>query len=235
MLHLGLALVAALALAIPGGLYGGWAGALFFGVAAGVVAYVVIGRRIGRRIERGMAPIDRHVKAGRIDRALATLERVRALSHWQLGLDRVIDAQLGVLIYAHEGDSARARPYLERAPRRMWHAQAMLGAMCFRERRERDAREVFERAIKRNRKVGLLYAAYAWCERSRGATERALHILNRGVARVPSDERLRRNLLAVQNGKKMKMRGYGADWWALRLEPPPRAPSQPPPGARARG
>ena len=234
MLHVALAIAFALVLAVPGGLYGGWAGALFFGAAAGAVGYVVVGRRISRRIEREMAPLSRHIDAGRIDRAIAELERVRRLSRWQLGLARAIDGQIGVLIYAHKGDFARARPYLERAPRKMWHAQAMLGATLFRNRRPDEGRRVFERALKRNRKVGLLYAAYAWCEQALGAPARALPILNRGAERVPQDERLRRNLLAVQNRKKLKMRGYGAEWWALRLEAPPRAAAQPPPGARPR-
>ncbi len=239
MLHVGLALVFALALGIPGGYYGGWGGALFFGLTAGVVAYIVIGRKISRRVEQAMAPMERHMRGGRIDRALAELEGQRRLAWWQFGLERLIDGQIGVLTYAQKGDADKARPYLERAPRRMWHAKAMLGAILHRKKEEAKMREIFESALKKNKKTGLLYATYAWCEHKRGNRDKAIAILTRGTEKLPGDEKLKRNLLALQNRKKMQMKAYGADWWALRLESPPRSAvqQQPPPGARpkARG
>jgi tetratricopeptide (TPR) repeat protein len=234
MLQLALALATGILLAIPAGLYGGWAGSLFFGVAAAAVVYVVVGRRVGRRVQRATDLVERHLSAGRVESAIAELRAARSLSRWQLGLGRAIDGQLGALIYAHRDDATKARPYLERASPRMWQAQAMLAASHARARRDREVSEVFERAIKRNRKVPLLYAAYAYCEQRRGRRARAIEILARGEKRVPSDDRLRRNLLALQNRKRMQMRGYGADWWALRLEAPPREATQPPPGARVR-
>lgn len=239
MLHVGLALLIAIALGIPGGLYGGWGGAIFFGLAAGLIAYFAMGRKISRRVEGALAPVDRHVRGGRLDRAIAELEGQRRLAWWQIGLSRMIDGQIGVLTYAQKGEADKARPYLERAPARMWHAKAMLGAIYFKKRKEAEMREVFEKALKKNKKVGMLYASYAWCENKRGNKERAIAILTRGAEKIPSDEKLKRNLLALQNKKKMQMRAYGADWWALRLESPPRsaAQQQPPPGAKpkARG
>jgi tetratricopeptide (TPR) repeat protein len=234
MLQIGLALTIAMAIAIPAGHYGGWLGALVFGLAAGAIAYLVIGRRVARTLERITAPIERHLRAGRIERAIAELNRARALSVWQLGLRRAIDGQVGLLIYAHQGDTKRAKPFLERAPRRLWQAQAMLAAIHFRARRYDEMRAVFERALRRNRKVGLLYAAYAYCEHARGRSAAALDILARGRDRVPRDEVLRRNHLALQNNKRLQLRGYGTDWYALRLEAPPREATQPPPGARRR-
>ncbi len=234
MLQIVVAALAALALAIPGGMYGGWGGAVFFGLASGLVAYVVIGRRVSKRLARVTAPVERYTRAGRVDRAIAAIESARPLAKWQLGIGRAIDGQIGVLMYAQKGDARAARPYLERAPRRLWQAQAMLAAIHFKAGRRREMREVFERAIRKNRKVGLLYAAYAHCEHALGRRAEAMDILARGTQRVPGDARLRDNLLAVQNRKKPRARSYGADWWSLGLEAPPRAATQPPPGVRPR-
>ena len=55
-----------------------------------------------------------------------------------------------------------------------------------------------------------------------GDTKRALAILSRGKEKLgDSDERLSANLLALQNDKKMKMKGYGEQWYALHLEEHP--------------
>jgi tetratricopeptide (TPR) repeat protein len=234
MLQIGLALLLAAAIALMAGAYGGWLGAVVFGLVTGAIAYLAIGRRVARRLEHITAPVERHLRAGRVERAIAELDRARPLARWQLGLGRAIDGQVGVLIYAHQGDAKRAQPYLARAPRRLWQGHAMLAAIHFRARRYDEMRAVFERALRRNRKVGLLYAAYAYCERARGRSAEAIEILARGRARIPRDEVLRRNHLALQNNKRLQLRGYGADWWALRLEAPPREATQPPQGARLR-
>jgi len=50
---------------------------------------------------------------------------------------------------------------------------------------------------------------------------KALSVLARAVKANPGDEKLRENQKALQNGERLRMKPYGQEWWALRLEPMP--------------
>ena len=87
--------------------------------------------------------------------------------------------------------------------------------------------EAFETAARFNAKQGLLYSVWAWCHWKNGNNDRALQILARGDKEMESkDERLKQNLLNVQNGKKMKMKGYAEQWYQFHLEKPPAVKQQ---------
>ncbi|HEY3356775.1 MAG TPA: tetratricopeptide repeat protein, partial [Polyangia bacterium] len=150
------------------------------------------------------------------------------LGRFQFMLARVVDGQIGILIYAHKRDAERARPYLEKAGVANWQARAMLAAAHFKKKRYDEAVAVFEQTLKRNRKQSLLWSAYAWCEHKRGKPKRAQEILAQAQQYMPSDENIGKNLLRLSNDKaKMKMNGYGMEWYALLLEDPPRVAAAP--------
>jgi tetratricopeptide (TPR) repeat protein len=229
-----LALLVALGFAFWVGFYGAYIAAPIVGVLVGAIAYFFITRRTVAKITDGMSEVERHIGANRFPKAVEALERLRKLGFWQFGIGRAIDAQLGALIYAHQRDFDRARPYLENAPLSAWHAQAMRAADCFRRKKHDEMERVFDRALKRNKKAAVLYGAYAWCQWKRGKKDRAIEILMEGARRTKDDPKITRNLVSLQNGKKMKMRPFGPEWWVLHLEEPPRqVVQQPPAGARA--
>ena len=41
------------------------------------------------------------------------------------------------------------------------------------------------------------------------------------LKKMPDDEKLKTNLLNLQNNRKLKMKVYAEEWWALLLERPP--------------
>ena len=63
----------------------------------------------------------------------------------------------------------------------------MLGAYNFRKRRYEEGMGTSERATRGNKREGMLWAAYAWCEWKRGKRTHAIEILSRGHALVPGD------------------------------------------------
>lgn len=229
MINLILAVLVACVAALGGALYANVASAVIGGVVAGGIAYVWLTRRVSTRLGKVTADVERHVRAGRSKQALAALERARPLSRRQLGLGRALDGQIGVLLYAQR-DFSRARPYLERAPARAWHARAMLAADAFRRKQYDDMERTFEAALRKSRKTSLLYAAYAWCEWKRGRSGHAREILAKGSERRPKDALLKKHLLALQNHHRLKMHPWGAEWWSLHLERQKARPT-----AQARG
>jgi len=50
---------------------------------------------------------------------------------------------------------------------------------------------------------------------------RRIEILQKGVAQNPSDEKLKTLLGRAQNDKRLKLDGWGEQWWQFWLETPP--------------
>jgi tetratricopeptide (TPR) repeat protein len=218
MLSIALSAVAAIAAFTFGLVRYGWGSAIFMALLAGVVVLVALVRTTRKPVQAALDAIEEDVKAQRFKRAIERLRRARRLGLWQPLLASQIDEQIGVLHYAALKDLEGARPYLERARHKGVQGWTMLAASLYRRGRYQEADHVFERATRRRPKEGLIWAAHAWSRIDRGRRTEALEVLARGRKRLPTDERLRRIQLAVQNGKRPRMRSFGADWYALELE-----------------
>jgi hypothetical protein len=81
--------------------------------------------------------------------------------------------------------------------------------------------KAFETAVKYGKKDAMIWAVYAWCLENSGKRADAMKVLARGVQANPSDERIKSNLLALQNGKRMKMKAYAPQFYLFHLEAPP--------------
>lgn len=204
------------------------------GVLAGIGTAILLLRRGRKPIEAAMKECETHMKGQRFDKALAALEAMRPLARWQPGLGSSIDAQLGMIRYAHMREFEQARASLEKASPKIWQAQAMLAAAHFKKDRFDEMKTVFERAVKKNKKTAMLWLVYGYCEWKRGDRTNAMAVLTRGATANPRDERLRNQRDALSNGKKMKMPNNDPEWLALHLErtlpagPPPRPRYLPP-------
>ena len=192
--------------------------AIVLGVLGGVAALVLLLRRGRKPIEANMKEIETHMKGQRFDKAIAALESMRPLARWQPGLGGSLEAQIGMIRYAHMREFENARPHLEKSHAKVWQAWAMLGAAHFKKERWDEMRAVFEKAVKSNKKEAMLWLTYGYCEWKRGARDSAISILNRGLKLCPQDERLKNQLNGLQNGKKMKMPSTDPEWLALHLE-----------------
>ncbi len=223
MLSVSLAVAAAVGAFVLGLVRFGWGSAVFMAILAGVGVLILLLRRARKPVQAAVAAVEADLKAGRFERAIERLESVRRLGLWQPLFKSQIDEQIGVIRYAALKDPDGARPYLERARHKGVQAWTMLAASLYRRRRYDEMEQVFRRATRRRPKEGLLWASYAWCRLGRGRRAEALEVLARGRKRLPGDDRLRRLQLAVQNGKPARMRAFGADWYALELEPAPAA------------
>ncbi len=188
------------------------------GLIAGVATFILILRRGRKPLEAGMKECEAHMKGQRFEKALASLETLRPIARWQPGLTGSIDAQIGMIRYAHMREFEDARSNLERAHPKVWQAQAMLAAAHFKKERFTEMKQVFEKAVKKNKKEALLWLIYGYCEWKRGSRNDAIAVLSRGVTECPSDERLKHQRESLQNGKKMKMPQNDPEWLALHLE-----------------
>ncbi len=213
----------------------GWGSGIFLGLLATGIPYFFLARRISRLVQAQSKEVERLVGAQQMDRAIEKLDAMRPLARWQILLDSTIEAQIGMLRYAHLRKFDEAVPHLQRANFLAWQAKLMLGAYHFRKKQYDEMVKVFERVVKRSRKESLAWLTYAWCEWKRGDKAKALAIVARGRVKLPKDERLLRMQESLQNGSKPKTRSFGNEWLALHLEDlpamsarPPRVPNLPP-------
>jgi tetratricopeptide (TPR) repeat protein len=192
-------------------------GAITPAVLATIVAVVLLMRRAGKKINPVVEEAQRHLQGGRRELALKSLRAGLAYRHWHPLLEGQLRTQIGALLYA-SNDIDGAITELERASKRPWEAPAFLGCAHFKKRNEDAMVKAFEKAIKSGAKDGLAYTVYAYCLAARGKKDEAVKILEKGVAKLPTDARLKANLELVQTGKKMKVAPYGDRWAAFGLD-----------------
>jgi hypothetical protein len=206
------------------------AGAVTPAIIATIVVAILLMRRVGKKLQPTLEDAQRHLQAGRRELALKSLRSGLEHRHWHPLIEAQLRTQIGAMLYA-QGDIDGAIAELAKASSRPWESPAFLGCAYFKKREEEPMRKAFEKAIKIGAKDSLSYTVYAWCMVARGNKDAAIKILEKAVAKMPADQRLKANLELVQTGKKMKVAPYGDRWAAFGLDSRPRfraAPGLPP-------
>ncbi len=219
LLSLGLGIITTLALALPRVLRVGEA--IVPGVIVAIVAMFVLGRRVFKDMEALFAEAAKDLQHQRFDAAIATLKKGYAFDKRQFGVRSQIDSQIGIILYLRK-DINGAIPYLDRSKGLgHWLGVAMLAVAYYKKKDHARMKETFERVVKKAKKEPLAWNLYAYCLSQLGETAGAQAVLARGSVATKGDKRVQENLLAVQNGKKIKMRGYADQWYQFHLEAPP--------------
>jgi len=221
MLNLIISLLSGALLAVLLGIWLSPIEAVIPGVVLFAALYFLLARRAMKRLEAIFLAAQKELMAGRIEKGIKIMETARSLARWQFMVGSQVDAQVGMVLFVRE-DFKAAQPHLEKAFSRIWIASAMLGSLHYKKKNVEQMRRAFDKAVAVGKKQGLAWQVYAWCEWKLGNPERAIEILSRGSkALKEEDERLKNNLLALQNGKKMKMKPHGEQWYQFHLEKMP--------------
>ena len=187
------------------------------------------------------------------DRAIEILKRAFIFEKWQIGVTTMLNARIGMLLFMRwmllkKGGLAEAIPYLEKSRVKgakgkllgaLWPAWAMLAVAYYRGKKDLDrAVQVLEDTVGVSKKEGLLWSLYAWILWKEKRRDDAINVLARALKILPDDKRIAENLKQLQNGKKMRMKDYGEQWYQFGLEQPKMAGMKPQmahPRARAGG
>ena len=199
-------------------------GSVLPGVIAAVGTYVLLARRSGKQLEAVMAVAQKEMMARKPERAVEALQQAFALSRWQFGVKSSLHANIGVLLYVQKKFD-EAEPHLRKSTGtllRLWQAQAMLAAILYRQKKYPEMEKIVDGALRGNKSETLLYAVYAWCEHARGEKKKAIEVIQKGVDENKSDEKLKALLQRAQNDKRLKLDGWGEQWWQFWLETPPQ-------------
>lgn len=192
-----------------------------------IVVYFVTARKVALKAQTAMTFAVSEIQKGRIDRGIALLEDVKKqYGHWQFFTSSAIDGQIGSLYFMRQ-EFQRAKPYLEKSFAKHWNARAMLGVLALKKKDFAKMDKVFETATRYSPKQGLLWSVWAYCHWKAGHHSKAIDVLVSGQKKLGNlDTNLIANLNNLQNNKKMKMNGYGQEWFQFHLEPLPQAQQQ---------
>lgn len=157
------------------------------------------------------------MQANRMERALDTLKSGFKYGKWQFYVKGQLNAQIGTLLYLNK-DFARALPYLEKGFVRHWVSMCMLAVSYMKRNNPAKMVTAFEKAAASSRKEPFVWNLYAFCQDKIGERDGAITILKKGIKKTGGDERLDASILALQQGKRMKMEAYGDLWYQFHLE-----------------
>ncbi len=230
MIHLGMSLVLAVAVALLFRLLRipFWLG-IPFGLLAGTALFIWLGRKVQTELEAVFTRAGELLKKQQFDKGIEVMKQAYAYSRRQFLVKGTVDGQIGMVQYLRKKNE-EAEPLLRSASPQHYIAKAMLGILEWKRGENAQARRTFETALKAGKKESLLYAVYAYVLVEMKDRAQAVEVLNRGLKVCKDDERLLTNRNLLQNNKAMKMKLYGEQWYqfmlerpVIRQEPPPFA------------
>ena len=193
------------------------------GVLAAIAAYYVLARRTFKQAEQVFMDAAKALQSmpPKIDLAVSTLERAYVFAPAQFGVWSQVDTQIG-MIYFLQQDFNKAMPFLKRSLAfGHWLGGAMLAVIYYKKKDHAEMKKTFDVVLKRAKAQGLAWNLYAYLLTQVGENDAAQKILVEGLKKTKNDARVNESLLAVQNGKKIKMRSYKEQWYQFHLERPP--------------
>lgn len=207
-----------------------WAGLLPFLVIL-PVALIFLNKRTAKKFEAianasqsSMSQLaqakSERVRESILDNTIDILKDGYKYRHWQFLLGSQIDAQVGQIYYLQK-KFKQAEPYLAKAFVQIWTAVAMHACIMFRNKEYTRMNKDFERALKFNRKIPLLWNLYAYCTLQATGRDEALKILNRSLTYIQGDKSTLDNIDFLKNNSKMRMRVWNEQWYQFHLEAPP--------------
>lgn len=179
--------------------------------------FYLISRLVMKKVMAIMETATRDLQAQRVDKGIRELQSAFKYGKWQIYVTGQLNAQIG-MIYYMKRDFAAAFPFLEKAFFKNWMAMGMLAISYMKRNKKDKMKETFEKAAQASPKESLLWNLYAYCLCESGDTGKAKDVLERGLKKLPGDEKTRQNLELLREGKRMKMKGFGEMWLQFHLE-----------------
>ncbi len=203
------------------------------GLAAGVGVFYYLSKKMANRLTKLMERVNKLAQKRNIDGAIETLKSGYRFRWLHPFVKSQIDAQIGTMYY-YKKDYNTAFDYLKKGLSTHYIAKGMLAIIYMKKKQYDKMKQSFEMAVKSASKESLIWALYAYCMNRTGHREDAISILNRGLKKLPGDERLAANLKALQNKRPMKMKQYGEMWYQFMLDKMPVIRQNAPKFARQR-
>ena len=194
-----------------------WWGSLIITMVVFIGVFLLFSRITMKKVTIALETAGKDLQGQRFEKAVRELKDALKYGKWQIYVEGQLNAQIG-MIYYMKRDFSNAFPYLEKAFFKNWAAMAMLG-ICYMKRQKKDKMiATFEKALQWTSKESLFWNLYAYCLLESGEASKAKETLEKGLKKMPGDAHIKENLENLQQGRKMKMRNFGDQWYQFHLE-----------------
>ncbi|MRR57399.1 MAG: hypothetical protein EG824_04210 [Deltaproteobacteria bacterium] len=180
-------------------------------------SYFLLARYVLKQVNAIMESAGKDLQGQRIEKAIRTLQEALRFGKWQFSVAGQVHSQIG-MIYYMKRDFSNAFPHLEKSFVKNWIAMGMLAVSHMKRNKKDKMTATFEKAVQWSPKESLLWNLYAYCLNEVGDRENALKVLEKGLKKLPGEERIAANLECLRDGKKMKMKAFGDMWLQFHLE-----------------
>jgi tetratricopeptide (TPR) repeat protein len=194
-----------------------WWIALLAALPAMAAAYFLLARHVLKKVNAIMETAGKDLQGQRIEKAIRTLQEALRYGKWQFSVTGQVHSQIG-MIYYMKRDFSNAFPHLEKSFVKNWIAMGMLAVSYMKRNKKDKMTATFEKTVQWSPKESLLWNLYAYCLNESGDRGNAIKALERGIKKLPGDERIASNLESLREGKKMKMKAFGDMWLQFHLE-----------------
>jgi predicted Zn-dependent protease len=194
-----------------------WWGSLLIALPFFLGSFLLISRIITRKLEAVMSGAMKDIQSQRFEKGLRELKGAFKYGKWQIYVTGQINSTIGMVYYVKR-DFSNAFPYLEKGFFKNWVTMSMLAITYMKRNKKDKMRDTFEKAVVASPKESLLWSLYAYCLSDSGDSGKAKEVLERGLKKLPGDEKIKQNLQLLNEGKKMKMKAYGDMWLQFHLE-----------------
>jgi len=194
-----------------------WWICLLAALPAFAASYFLLARYVLKQVNAIMESAGKDLQGQRIEKAIRTLQEALRFGKWQFSVAGQVHSQIG-MIYYMKRDFSNAFPYLEKSFVKNWVAMGMLAVSYMKRNKKDKMTATFEKAVQWSSKESLLWNLYAYCLNEAGDKENAIKALEKGLKKLPGDERIASNLECLREGKKMKMKAFGDMWLQFHLE-----------------
>src|ERR1039457_4352719 len=154
--------------------------------------FYLISRMIMKKVMTIMDTVSKDLQAQRVDKGIRELQGAFKYGKWQIYVTGQLNAQIG-MIYYMKRDFTAAFPYLEKTFFKNWVAMGMLAVTYMKRNKKDKMRETFDKAVQGSPKEALLWNLYAYCLCECGDSEKAKEILDKGLKKIPGDEKTKLN------------------------------------------
>jgi len=196
-----------------------WWGSLLAALPVYAGLYFLLARLIMKKVMAIMEIVTKDLQAQRVEKSVREMQNGFKYGRWQFSVTGQLNAQIGMVYYMKK-DFNTAFPYLEKAFIKNWVAMGMLAISYMKRNKNDKMKETFEKAVQVSPKESLLWNLFAYCLVEINDTAKAKEVLERGLKKLPGDERIKYNMDALQDGKRMKMKNFGEMWLQFHLERP---------------
>lgn len=185
------------------------------------LTYWIIYRKISLLLQEKFETIQKIASKQDYDSAISLLQEISThYKLWYFSLNKIINGQIGSIYYSQR-KFKQAKKYLQDSYDKVWVSLAMLATVKYINKDSLGMNLTFRKVTNLNPENGFIWSLWAYCKYSTHDVKGALSILVEGDGKSQgSDKILQSNILNLKNGKKLKMKPYGEQWYQFQLELP---------------